>query len=115
MAALLETARGRLDTAEPFARASIRRWERSGGELGRTHSGLVLATIHVRAGERDGLQLAHNAITAVTKLTSVRARTRLEPLTAALETRTSSDARDLARMARLPAMRDAAAAKITSR
>jgi transcriptional regulator with XRE-family HTH domain len=99
VAALLELERGRLDVAEPLAVSSVRRWDGS-SRLGSTRSSITLATIHVRAGERDGLELAHNAITAVTKLTSVRARTRLGPLTAALETRNSSDAHELARMAR---------------
>ncbi|MGH4013699.1 MAG: hypothetical protein ACRDSL_07145 [Pseudonocardiaceae bacterium] len=39
------------------------------------------------------------------KLTSVRARTRLEPLAAALDTRPGSDARDLSRAARQVATR----------
>ena len=60
----------------------------------------MLATIHVRAGEPRGLQLAHSAITSAGKLTSVRVRQRLEPLSAALETRRGSDAEQLARMAR---------------
>jgi hypothetical protein len=54
----------------------------------------------VRAGESRGLQLAHSAITAVTKLSSVRARRRLEPLIAALEARPGSDTKELGRMAR---------------
>jgi hypothetical protein len=65
-------------------------------------SSIVLATIHVRAGERGGLPLAHDAITTVSKLSSIRARRRLHPLAAALETRPGRDARDLARMARRP-------------
>ena len=100
MAALLELDRGRLDAAEQLAAASVRRWEGGISELGRTHSGIVLATIHVRAGEPRGLQLAHGAITAVTKLSSVRARRRLESLVAALESRPGSDYRQLSRMAR---------------
>ena len=101
VAALLETGRGRLDAAEPFATASLRRWERgSTGELGRTHSSVVLATIHVRAGDRDGLGLAHGAISRAGKLSSMRARKRLQPLADTLDTRPGSDHRDLARMAR---------------
>ncbi|MFL6146662.1 MAG: helix-turn-helix domain-containing protein [Pseudonocardiaceae bacterium] len=100
VAALLEADRGRLDVAEPFAQASVRRWEGGASELGRTHSRIVLATIHVQASEPDGIGLAHGAITAVSKLSSVRARNRLEPLASALETQRSSDARELARMAR---------------
>ncbi|HVE96152.1 MAG TPA: hypothetical protein VNA67_04125, partial [Pseudonocardiaceae bacterium] len=100
VAALLEVDRGRLDVAEPFAQASVRRWEGGASELGRTHSKVVLATIHVQAAEPDGIGLAHGAITAVSKLSSVRARKRLEPLASALETQRGSDAKELARMAR---------------
>ncbi len=86
--------------AEPFAQASVRRWEGGASELGRTHSRVVLATIHVQAAEPDGIGLAHEAITAVSKLSSVRARKRLKPLASALEAQRSSDAKELARMAR---------------
>jgi tetratricopeptide (TPR) repeat protein len=97
--ALLEIERGRLDIAEQFATASVRHWEGS-SERARTRSGIVLATVYVKAGEKRGLRLAHDAITDVTKLTSVRARRKLIPLAQALETRPGSDARELARMAR---------------
>lgn len=66
----------------------------------RTLSGILLATIHVRAGEPDGLGLAHGAITGVMRLSSVRARQHLAPLAAALEARLGTDADDLARTAR---------------
>lgn len=59
-----------------------------------------MATIHIRAGEPSGLKLAHGAIGGVTKLSSIRARQRLEPLATALESRSSNDHRELARMAR---------------
>ena len=72
----------------------------AGSLTSRTLTGIVLATIHVKAGEQQGLQLAHRAITDVTKLTSVRARKQLAPLVQALETRPGSDARELACMAR---------------
>jgi len=98
-AACLELARGRLDAAEPFAVASVRRWE-GVSQVGRTQSAVVLAEIHVGAGEPGGLQLAHSAITAAAKLTSTRARRRLAPLVTALEARSGADARQLARMAR---------------
>ena len=97
-AACLELERGHLDAAEPFAAASMRRWEGRGRS--RTQSAIVLATIHVRAGEPRGLQLAHSAVTSAGKLTSVRARQRLVPLAEALEARRGSDAEQLARMAR---------------
>ena len=98
-AACLELDRGRLDAAEPFAAASVRRWE-GVSQVGRTHSAVVLATIHVRAGEQRGLQFAHSAVAAAGKLTSVRVRRRLEPLADALEARPGSDYRELARMTR---------------
>jgi transcriptional regulator with XRE-family HTH domain len=98
---LLQLARGRLDTAEQYATASVRRWEGINNQRSRTTADILLATVHVRAGERDGLQLAHNAITQVTKLSSVRARQQyLTPLTVALEARPSNDAKQLARMTR---------------
>ncbi len=98
-AARLALRRGRLDVAEPFAAVSMRRWEGI-SQFGHTVSGIVRATIYVRAGEPSGLPLAHSAITAVTKLSSIRARKRLEPLVAALEARPGRDERDLARTAR---------------
>jgi len=98
-AARLALDRGDLELAEQFASASVRRWE-GAGQRGRTHSGVVLATVHVRAGEPRGLALAHGAITAAAKLTSARVRRRLKPLAAALETRRGSDTEQLARMAR---------------
>ncbi|HEX2299412.1 MAG TPA: hypothetical protein VHH34_13025, partial [Pseudonocardiaceae bacterium] len=98
-AAILEMARGRLDAAEHLAAASVRRWA-GGSRVGHTNSSVVLATIHVRAGERDGLGLAHDAITKVGKLSSIRARRRLHPLAEALDTWPGADARDLARTAR---------------
>jgi tetratricopeptide (TPR) repeat protein len=99
VAALLEMERGRLDSAERFAASSVQRWDGL-SRLGNTRSSVTLATIHVRAGEGDGLQMAHNAITAVSKLSSMRVRKRLEPLASALDTRRSSDARELGRRAR---------------
>jgi len=99
-AARLEMARGRLDTAEHFAVASLRRWD--GGRLiSRTNSALVLATVYVTAGDSRGLPLAHQTITDVSKFGSVRIRRKwVLPLAEALDTRSGSDARDLARMAR---------------
>ncbi|MGH3694815.1 MAG: helix-turn-helix domain-containing protein [Pseudonocardiaceae bacterium] len=98
--ARLELARGRLDAAEPFAALSVRLWEGRGTQRGRTGATVLLATIHVRAGESDGLQLAHEAVTGAMKLSSVRVRRRLEPLAAALDARPGSDHRELAHTAR---------------
>jgi hypothetical protein len=98
-AAVLEFARGRLDAAEQFAAASLRRWEGI-SEVGRIKTSVVLATIHVQAGEPGALALARGAIRDVTKLSSVRARKGLEPLAVALEARPGSDAKELARITR---------------
>ncbi|HEU0089688.1 MAG TPA: hypothetical protein VFQ77_18915, partial [Pseudonocardiaceae bacterium] len=98
-AAALELQRGRLELAHSLALASLRRWE-GGRQLSRTKTGIVLAAIHVKAGDSRGLHLAHEAITNATKLTSVRTRRQLTPLVEALETRPGSDAKDLARKAR---------------
>lgn len=98
-AARLAFASGRLDLAEQLAAASVRRWK--GGSLtSRTQSGIVLAAIHVKAGEPRGLQLSHDAIIDVTKLSSVRVRRQLAPLAEALDDRPGSDAKELGRMAR---------------
>ncbi|MBV9162514.1 MAG: hypothetical protein JO281_13390, partial [Pseudonocardiales bacterium] len=97
-AALLALRRERLDAAEPLAAASVRRWEGI-NQRGHAMSSVVLATVHVQAGEHGGAPLAHGAITAVSRLSSVRARRRLHPLAMALEARPSRDAQDLARMA----------------
>ncbi len=91
---------GRLDVAESYAAGAVRAWgsgERRNGVL----ADITLATIHVRAGEPDGVRLAKGAIDGAALLRSVRARERwLEPLAAALEARPGSDAGELARMAR---------------
>jgi hypothetical protein len=100
VAALLELELGRLDIAESFAASSVRRWEGL-SRLGNTRSRVTLATIHVRAGERDGLQMAHHAITATTKLNSGRVRKQLLPLADALDAQRGSDAKELSRVARV--------------
>jgi hypothetical protein len=98
-AARLELQRGHLDRAEQLAAASLRRWE-GGRQISRTQTGIVLATIHITAGEPRGLQLAHNTITGVTTLTSMRTRGQLAPLADALEARSGREYQQLARMAR---------------
>jgi transcriptional regulator with XRE-family HTH domain len=99
VAARLELARGRLDAAERFAAASVLRWEGVSNQRARIYAGIVSATIYVRAGEPRGLQLAHGAVTAAAKLTSMRVRRQVEPLVTALEARPGADAYHLARMA----------------
>ncbi|MGH3996058.1 MAG: helix-turn-helix domain-containing protein, partial [Pseudonocardiaceae bacterium] len=54
VAARLQVSRGRLDAAEPFAAASVWRWEGASSQRGRTAANILLATIHIRAGEPDG-------------------------------------------------------------
>lgn len=100
VAARLEVARGRLDAAEPFAAASLRRWDGGISQRARVQAGVLLALIHVRAGEPSGLRLAHSAITEVAKLSSARTRRRLGPLVTALDGQPGSEHRELARMAR---------------
>jgi transcriptional regulator with XRE-family HTH domain len=88
-----------IDGAEQYATLSVRAW----GDKDRRPAAsarILLATIHVRAGEPRGTQLAHHAITVASKLSSDRVRKRLLPLADALDTRPGSDHRDLARMAR---------------
>jgi transcriptional regulator with XRE-family HTH domain len=90
---------GQLDGAEQFAALSVRAW----GDQDRrpaASSRILLASIHVRAGEPRGPQLAHSAITAAAKLGSVRVRQRLLPLAEELGTRRGSDYQELAQMAR---------------
>jgi hypothetical protein len=100
VAARLKLERGRFDVAEPLAAASVRRWENGTNRRAGTQAGILLATIHVRAGESDGLALAHRAITGAAQLNSIRARQQLQPLAAALEARPRNDHRELARQAR---------------
>ncbi|MDQ3151617.1 MAG: helix-turn-helix domain-containing protein [Actinomycetota bacterium] len=90
----------RLDTAHQFAAGAARTYGGTYGR-GRTNAELLLAEVHVRAGEPRGLVLARQAIAAVSALQSVAMRReRLQPLAEALEARSGSDARELARMAR---------------
>jgi hypothetical protein len=86
------------EAAEPLAAASVRRWE-DVSQVGHAQSGIVLATVHVLAGERDGLPMAHTAITTVSRLSSTRARRRLQPLATALADRPGRDAQDFTRLA----------------
>lgn len=99
VAARVELCRGRLDAAEPFAMASVSRWN-GVSQLRGTSSAILLATIHVQAGEPDGLTLAHRAILDVATLSSTQTRTRLHTLATALAARPGADTQDLARMAR---------------
>jgi hypothetical protein len=91
----------RLDAAEQFATSALRGFGEGPYRRGRTLAELVLAEVHVRAGEPHGLALAHHAIAGVSTLQSVAARRqRLIPLATALEARPGTDTRELARIAR---------------
>ncbi len=90
---------GQVDGAEQSAALSVQAW----GDRDRRPAAsarILLASIYVRAGDPRGPQLAHNAITATTKLSSDRVRKRLLPLADALDARRGNDYQDLARMAR---------------
>ncbi|MGH3867351.1 MAG: helix-turn-helix domain-containing protein [Pseudonocardiaceae bacterium] len=92
---------GQLDTAEQFATTALRNNQGEGHRVDRIINELLLAEVHVRAGEPQGLILAHQAIDGVRTLHSIATRRqRLIPLAAALEARPSTDSRELARIAR---------------
>ncbi|MGH4020573.1 MAG: hypothetical protein ACRDT0_15330, partial [Pseudonocardiaceae bacterium] len=62
--ALVAMRLGQLDAGEPFAAASARTFG-VGDRVGFVQANTVLATIHVQAGESDGLVLARKAIDGV--------------------------------------------------
>ena len=95
--ALVYAKLGRLDLAEQLT-ASINGAGRH-RPVG-AFANILRATLHVQTGEPRGLGMAKSAIDAVALLRSGRARERLQPLVTALEARSGSDARELARMAR---------------
>ena len=91
---------GQLDVAERFATSALRSYGQS-HRVGHTMAELLLAEIHIRAGEPQGLTLARQAIERASTLQSIAAhRERLMPLATVLETRPGSDTRELARTAR---------------
>ncbi|MGH3886219.1 MAG: helix-turn-helix domain-containing protein [Pseudonocardiaceae bacterium] len=90
----------RLDTAEQFAASAVRTYG-EGHRRDRIWAELLLAEIHLRAGEPRGLTLAHHAIEGVSTLQSVAARQqRLIPLATALEARPGNGTQELAQVAR---------------
>ncbi|MGH3719648.1 MAG: helix-turn-helix domain-containing protein [Pseudonocardiaceae bacterium] len=92
---------GRLDAAERFAANAVRAYSEGHYRRGHTVAELILAEIHVRAGDPRGLTLAHQAIEKVSTLQSIAARREwLTPLASALEARPGTDTQDLARTAR---------------
>jgi len=91
---------GRLDTAERIAAGAVRTYGQ-GHRKDRTTAELILAEVHVRAGEPHALMLARQAIDGASTLHSVAVRRqRLIPLATALEARRGSDTQEPARTAR---------------
>ncbi|MGH3769867.1 MAG: helix-turn-helix domain-containing protein [Pseudonocardiaceae bacterium] len=105
-AADLGTARvqlylGQFDAAERSAASAVRNYGEGHHRRSHTVAELVLAEVHIRTGEPQGLTLAHGAITKVTTLQSVAVRRELlVPLATALEARPGADTQELARTAR---------------
>ncbi|MBV9144147.1 MAG: helix-turn-helix transcriptional regulator [Pseudonocardiales bacterium] len=100
-AAGIQCELGRLEAAEQFATRAVRGFGEGPYRRGQIRAGLLLAEVHVRAGEPEGLTLAHQAIEEVRTLRSVAVRReRLIPLATALDARPGSDGWELARMAR---------------
>ncbi|MBV8541919.1 MAG: helix-turn-helix transcriptional regulator [Pseudonocardiales bacterium] len=92
---------GRLNTAEQLTASAVRAYGQGHYRRGHTVAELLLAEIHVRAGEPRGLTLAHQVIETVSTLQSVAARREwLTPLVTALEARPGTDTQELARTAR---------------
>ena len=91
---------GQLDTAEQLATSALRGYSES-QRVDRITNELLLAELHVRAGEPQGLILARHAIDGVRTVRSVATRRqRLLPLAAALEARPGTDTLELAQIAR---------------
>ena len=92
---------GQIEAAEPFAASAVRSFSEGHYRRGRTIAELLLAEVHIRAGEPQGLALAHHAITEVSTLHSVAVRREgLVRLATALDARPGTDTQDLARTAR---------------
>ncbi|MGH3828558.1 MAG: helix-turn-helix domain-containing protein [Pseudonocardiaceae bacterium] len=92
---------GQLDAAERFAASAARTYGGDHYRRGHTVAELLLAEIHVRAGDPQGVTLAHQAIEKVRTLKSIAARRDwLIPLATALQARPGADTQELARTAR---------------
>lgn len=90
---------GELDTAERLAASSARTWGEEDRRDG-VQTAITLASIHVEAGEPDGLTLAERAIRDAAALRSRRARAKLSDLADVLGTRPGGPSRELAVEAR---------------
>ncbi|MGH3700926.1 MAG: helix-turn-helix domain-containing protein, partial [Pseudonocardiaceae bacterium] len=98
--AMIQLDLGQLDTAEQFAASAVRTYSEA-HRRGRTQAGLLLAEVHIRAGQPQGLTLARHAINEANTSHSVALRQeRLIPLATALETQPGTDTQELAQLAR---------------
>ena len=91
---------GSLDTAESMAAVSVRIFAQGNHGRGGVLANIILARVHLIAGEPDAARLAARAIEAVPPLRSGVARTRLTLLARDLETSPRPDFAELARQAR---------------
>lgn len=98
---------GRLDVAGPLAASAVRAGAGSPNRRQLVFERITQATVHVRAGERDGGPLAEHVIRDVSSLRSGLARDRLVPLVDALSSRSDSGSRELLVAARRAAMAQA--------
>ncbi|MGH3906157.1 MAG: helix-turn-helix domain-containing protein [Pseudonocardiaceae bacterium] len=99
-AARIQADLGQIDSAEQLAATAVHTFDGAAHRRDGAMARLVLAELHVRAGEPRGIALARHAIDEVSQLHSIPTRQELEPLATALETRPGSDAKELARTAR---------------
>jgi transcriptional regulator with XRE-family HTH domain len=98
--AVAELHLGRDDFAQQLVSSAVRHWEGTANRRQAVLGHITLAAISVQQGGRNRSQLAHQTITEVRDLRSLRARERLEPLAQALGARSDNESRDLARLAR---------------
>ncbi len=92
---------GQTDAAERFAALSVRRWAEEGSaHRDSVEAQIMLASLHIRAGELDSPALASQAIDSASSLRSTRARVKLGRVVSALEARPRADFTELAHRAR---------------
>ncbi|MGH3671626.1 MAG: helix-turn-helix domain-containing protein [Pseudonocardiaceae bacterium] len=97
---LIDFQLGRPDTAQRSVAASLRHWSSSADRRAGVLGEITMASLYVQAGDSQGPDRAHQAITRVRELRSVRARERLGPLVQTLDMRPERQYRELASHAR---------------
>jgi len=101
IAAQAEMNLGRLDVAEAMVTVAGQTLAQSGDRREGILTELIRARMHVQAGEPRGLAMANAALDGVEQIRSGVARQiYVSPLASALEVRSGSEARELARRAR---------------